>query len=205
MELEVQGARQSRANARQLIPFEGISSERMQAVATLIGLSGSEVKVAAKLNRQGTWSLYRKKEGSSANDRQWKERARCDRIDDVLAYFRQMGARPYCLEDGGSQRKTKPRNSRKKVQLTGTYCSRNSDKPADMVVEELSVSGLKFYAVAPIREICAGDELMVKVQLNDERSTQLRKRVTVKQVIGHFVDVRFRQLHIDTELDRYLR
>jgi hypothetical protein len=193
-------------SSSKLVPYERISWGQQRSVSFLLGVNGNSVKVAAKSNGNGLWKVFRKNGGRKASgSSKWVVIHSGEGLQEVLDLFRRINVEPYCLQANEPMTGAKPRHSRKSVQLTGRFFTRDSHTPGDMVVEELSVAGLKFYIVSPMNNVQSGDDLMVKFRLDDEKGTILRKRVSVKKVAGHYVEVLFRQLHIDPELDKYLR
>ena len=93
---------------------------------------------------------------------------------------------------------------RKKVNLAGEYIVFKNQRKGDMLVEDISMGGVGFNNMTP-HNIEKGDMLEVKFRLDDNNRTELKRKVEVMIVKGHFVGTEFAEKNrFDKELGFYL-
>ncbi len=93
---------------------------------------------------------------------------------------------------------------RKKVNLAGEYVVLKNQRKGDLLVEDISMGGLGFNNMTP-HNLEKGDILEIKFRLDDKNRTELKRRVMVMLVKGHFVGTEFTEKNrFDKELGFYL-
>jgi hypothetical protein len=93
---------------------------------------------------------------------------------------------------------------RKKVNLAGVYTVLANQRTGDMLVEDISMGGLGFNNMTP-HDLKNGDILEVKFRLDDRNLTELKRKVKVMLLKGHFIGTEFMEKNrFDKELGFYL-
>ncbi|MFO7963539.1 MAG: PilZ domain-containing protein [Desulfobacterales bacterium] len=93
---------------------------------------------------------------------------------------------------------------RKKVNLAGEYVLLKNQRKGDLMVEDLSMGGMGFSNLTP-HQLGRGDILEVTFRLDDKKKTELKRRVKVVSVKGHFIGAEFAEKQrFDKELGFYL-
>jgi hypothetical protein len=79
---------------------------------------------------------------------------------------------------------------RKKVTLLGGYIKKESDLMGDMIVEDLSFTGLSFVTMSE-HSLEIGDTLRLKFRLDDPTMTEISRNGVVRYIQGRTVGVEF--------------
>jgi hypothetical protein len=95
-------------------------------------------------------------------------------------------------------------HSRKKVALHGGYIKIGSEIMGDMLVEDLSFTGLSFMAMSS-HGLKVGDTILLKFRLDDQNLTEIIRDGVVRNVQDSRVGVEFlRSASLDRDLGFYL-
>jgi len=93
---------------------------------------------------------------------------------------------------------------RKKVNLAGEYIVLSNQRKGDMLVEDISMGGLGFNNMTP-HNLEKGTILEIKFKLDDNNRTELKRKVKIMLVKGHFSGTEFMEKNrFDKELGFYL-
>ena len=96
---------------------------------------------------------------------------------------------------------------RKNTYLRGTYTNLTQEKVSgEITVKNLSVSGLEF-ATYDIQNFNVGDEVLVEFNLDDDRHSEVRREVIVRQVRKNSIGCEFTEtgnIALDGPLGTYL-
>ena len=93
---------------------------------------------------------------------------------------------------------------RKKVNLAGEYIVLKNQRKGDLLVEDLSMGGLGFNNMTP-HTLEKEDILEVKFRLDDKKRTELKRKVRVMIIKGHFIGTEFMEKNrFDKEIGFYL-
>jgi len=194
--------------------YDSVPDSLKGSVKMLYGIVDQKIFAFAKIEKDGSWGVYRDKRGLPLDVNPRLELVeRCADVREVDAYLRKKYMTTYCrdvetqkAEEGGKKAspREKPRHSKKSVHIQGRYYSAKSSKGGDISIDEITIAGLTF---RPLRkhDIRTNDVLMVKFSLDDQERTKMAKKVVVRQVAGGTIKAQYQQLHLDAALDKYLR
>ena len=97
------------------------------------------------------------------------------------------------------------KNYRKKVRLSGEYIIKENGKKGEIIVQDLSMSGIRF-ANLGAHLISPGDMLEVKFQLDNQTKSEIYKLATVIWVKDNIVGAQFSELKsFESNLGFYLK
>ncbi len=89
---------------------------------------------------------------------------------------------------------------RKTVDLVGTYWIKEKGSASNMVVKDISRTGIKFYVrIKPLFKI--GDRIWVEFRLDNNQKTLISKRVLIKDIKDYFVGVEFTNIDSSNAAD----
>ena len=96
------------------------------------------------------------------------------------------------------------RRHRKNVRLPGEYFNQGKGETGEIIVRELSLSGIRFESMSPHR-ILKDDTLDVKFNLDNPLRTEIRKRVKVIWVKDRIVGAHYMEAKLyEKDLGYYL-
>ena len=81
---------------------------------------------------------------------------------------------------------------RKNVRLSGEYSIQGKKEKGEIIIKDLSLSGIKFESFKP-HQISTDDILEVRFRLNNESKKEIRKEVKVIWVENRIVGAQFRE------------
>jgi hypothetical protein len=191
-----------------LVPFQTLSQDRRQKVQQLLGIWNNRPVVLASLDRNGRWSLLQDR-----NNKPVSRNANLIRIrsfetrQQVLDFFSRNGMAAYCKQEDEEegQLREKRRCFRKRVNLAGEFRMESDGRRDDILIEDLSFDGLRFYSFSGGELFQVGDVLTVRFTLDDRRRSKIKKRAVVRHVTEKHVGVQFLQNDHDPKLGFYLR
>ena len=94
---------------------------------------------------------------------------------------------------------------RKKVKLSGEYIIKETGKKADITVEDLSMSGIRFVNLGS-HQISPDDMLEVKFKLNNQMGSEIYKQARVIWVKDNIIGAQFSELKsFESDLGFYLK
>ena len=82
------------------------------------------------------------------------------------------------------------RSYRMNVKLAGEYTILNNSKSGEMLIEDLSLSGVGFVNMS-VHLLCVGQQLEVKFRLDDAQRTLVRKKVKITSSNGTDIGAEF--------------
>ena len=93
---------------------------------------------------------------------------------------------------------------RKEVRLTGEYFFQGKDERGDILIEDISMTGIKFSTLKP-HNISKDDTVELKFTLNNQRKTEIQTLVKTKWIKDRHVGAQFINLkHFKQDLVFYL-
>jgi len=97
------------------------------------------------------------------------------------------------------------KNYRKKVRLSGTYHNNGKGKKGEIIVEDLSMNGIRFVNIGS-DQISIDDKLEVKFKLDNQMRSEINKLVKVIWVKDKMIGAKFSSpKSFNSELGFYLR
>jgi PilZ domain len=94
---------------------------------------------------------------------------------------------------------------RKKVRLPGEYFVQGKDERGDIIIEDISATGVRFASVKQ-HYISRNDIVELKFILDDSKKTQIRKLVKIKWIIDRSVGAEYIDLKsFEKDLGFYLK
>jgi len=93
---------------------------------------------------------------------------------------------------------------RKSVTLAGNFANQRNDDFGEMLVEDLSLQGVRFVTLNP-HQLRVGDRVVLSFRLDDAKRTEIRRKAEVRSVQDRHVGAQF--LHnasMDKDLGFYL-
>jgi hypothetical protein len=79
---------------------------------------------------------------------------------------------------------------RKKVQLTGEYFVQEKDKKGEILIEDISMTGIRFASLKP-HNISRNDTVELKFTLDNPMKTEIHTPIEIKWIIDHNVGGQF--------------
>ncbi|PNX50577.1 MAG: hypothetical protein BV456_06240 [Thermoplasmata archaeon M8B2D] len=93
---------------------------------------------------------------------------------------------------------------RKEVRLAGEYFFQEKDERGDILIEDISMTGIKFSTLKP-HNISKDDTVELKFTLNNQRKTEIQTLVKIKWINDRNVGAQFIDLkHFKQDLVFYL-
>lgn len=94
---------------------------------------------------------------------------------------------------------------RKKVRLPGEYFVQGKDEKGEIIIEDISASGIRFASLKP-HYISRNDTVELKFTLDNPTRTEIRKLAQIRWIIDRNVGAEFiNQITIDKDLGFYLK
>jgi hypothetical protein len=188
-----------------LVPFQSLPTESREQVGHLLGVWNKRPVVVASKDSTGRWNLLQDR-----NNRPVSRNANLIRVrtfesrQQVLDYFSKHRLTPYCKAEEEKERQRR-RCYRKQVNLAGEYRLERIGGGDEILIEDLSFEGLKFYSFSAPETLRVGDVLTLRFTLDDRRRSTIRKQAVVVHITDKHVGVQFVQSENDPRLGFYLR
>jgi hypothetical protein len=94
---------------------------------------------------------------------------------------------------------------RKNVRLAGEYFVVGKDEKGEIVIEDVSATGIRFSSLKP-HHISRNDTVEIKFTLDDPQKTQIRTIIKIKWIIDHNIGAQFENpKSLKYDLDYYLK
>ena len=97
------------------------------------------------------------------------------------------------------------KHPRKKVRLTGGYYVQGRDEKGEMIIEDISLGGVRFASLKP-HYISTNDTVELKFTLDNTMKTEIHKLVKIKWIIDRTVGAQYIDpKSLETDLIFYLQ
>lgn len=97
------------------------------------------------------------------------------------------------------------RHYRKKVRLPGEYVVQGTDERGEIIIEDISVSGVRFASLKP-HYISRNDTVELKFVLDDVKKTEIRNLAKIRWIIDQNVGAEYLDpKSIEKDLEFYLK
>ncbi len=94
---------------------------------------------------------------------------------------------------------------RKKVRLPGEYFVQGKDEKGDIIIEDISASGIRFASLKP-HYISRNDTVELKFALDNPMKTQIQELVKIRWIIDHNVGAEYIDTKsLEKDLGNYLQ
>jgi hypothetical protein len=94
---------------------------------------------------------------------------------------------------------------RKKVRLPGEYFVQGKDEKGDIIIEDISASGIRFASLKP-HYISRNDTVELKFALDNPMKTQIQELVKIRWIIDHNVGAEYIDpKSLEKDLGNYLQ
>jgi hypothetical protein len=97
------------------------------------------------------------------------------------------------------------KNYRKKVRLAGEYFVQRKDERGEIIIEDISASGIRFASLKP-HYISRNDTVELKFTLDNQRRTQIQELVKIVWIIDRNIGAEFiNPKSLEKDLGFYLK
>ncbi|MBU0769074.1 MAG: PilZ domain-containing protein, partial [Proteobacteria bacterium] len=97
------------------------------------------------------------------------------------------------------------KHSRKKVRLRGEYFVQGKDEKGEIIIEDISASGIRFASLKP-HYISRNDTVELKFNLDNPMKTQIQELVKIIWIIDHNVGAEYVDpKSLEKDLEIYLQ